>query len=283
MSPQSPSSSVQEARRALGQRLDHIRKDAGLSARALAARAGWHEAKCSRIQAGKTPPSDADIRAWTLHCGVPEQAEDLIATARGVEGMYVEWRRQTRAGLTHLQQAAVPLYERTRHFRIYEPGVIPGLLQTPAYATSLMGSIVAFQQIPDDTEAAVAARIERQRVLRQGNHTFAILLEESVLRAQVADPEVMAGQLGHLLQVASLPSVSLGVIPQATTRSMWPVEGFWIFDDERVLVELVTAEVTVTQPREIELYSRTFRALAELAAYGAGARLLITEAINALG
>jgi hypothetical protein len=76
--------------------------------------------------------------------------------------MYVEWRRQTRTGMRQSQEAAVPLYERTRHFRIYEPGVIPGLLQTPDYARALMGATIAFQQIPDDTEEAVAARIGRQ-------------------------------------------------------------------------------------------------------------------------
>ncbi len=64
---------------------------------------------------------------------------------------------------------------------------------------------------------------------------------------------------------------------------MWPVEGFWIFDEERVLVELVTAEITVTQPREITQYERTFSALAELAVYGVSARRLITTAIDALG
>lgn len=161
MSSQSPSSSAQQARRDLGKRLDDIRKDAGLKARDIASRAGWHESKCSRLQSGRTPPSDADIRTWTAICGVPEQAADLIATARGVEGMYVEWRRQNRAGLRQAQQAAVPLYERTKHFRVYEPGVIPGLLQTSAYASALMGSIIAFQHIPDDTDEAVAASIDR--------------------------------------------------------------------------------------------------------------------------
>lgn len=197
--------------------------------------------------------------------------------------MYVEWRRQTRAGLRHVQQAGVPLYERTRSFRIYEPGVIPGLLQTPAYATALMGAIIAFQQIPDDTAAAVAARMDRQSVLHRGNRTFAFLIEESALRARVADDAVMAGQLGHLLQMASLPRVSLGVIPASAVRTMWPVEGFWIFDEDRVLVELVTAEVTVTQQREIELYRRTFASLAETALYGAAARDVVTSAISALG
>lgn len=279
---QSPSSSAQQALIALGQRLEDIRKEAGLSARALAARAGWHESKCSRLQSGTATPSAADIRAWTLHCGVPELAPDLVEAARGVEGMYVEWRRRTRAGLRHVQQAGAQLYERTRNFRIYEPGVVPGLLQTRAYATALMGAIIAFQQIPNDTEAAVAVRIERQRVLRQGG-TFAFLVEESALRARVADDEVMAGQLGHLLHMASLPGVSLGIIPASSPRGMWPVEGFWILDDDRVLVELVTAEINVTQPREIDLYARTFTALGAIAAYGSTARALITTAIDSLG
>jgi hypothetical protein len=64
---------------------------------------------------------------------------------------------------------------------------------------------------------------------------------------------------------------------------MWPVEGFWVFDSERVLVELVTAEITVTQPREITLYERTFAALAEMAVYGGPARALITAELAALG
>ncbi|MFI9271606.1 DUF5753 domain-containing protein [Kitasatospora sp. NPDC052896] len=214
---------------------------------------------------------------------MPDQADDLIASARGIEGMYVEWRRQTRAGLRQVQEAAVPLYERTRHFRIYEPGVIPGLLQTRAYAEALMGAIISFQHIPDDTAAAVNARIARQRVLHRGDHTFAVVLEESALLARVADDEVMAAQLGHLLRVAALPSVSLGVVPSVARRLMWPVEGFWIFDADRVLVELVTAEVTVTQPSEVELYSRTFTALTKSAVHGKSARELITAAIDALG
>ncbi|WP_406479744.1 MULTISPECIES: helix-turn-helix domain-containing protein [unclassified Streptomyces] len=57
------SSSVAEARRALGQRLREIRRVAGLTARALAGLAGRHASKCSRIEHGRTPPPDADIRA----------------------------------------------------------------------------------------------------------------------------------------------------------------------------------------------------------------------------
>jgi hypothetical protein len=65
-------------------------------------------------------------------------------------------------------------------------------------------------------------------------------------------------------------------------RHAWPVEDFWIFDDERVAVELVTGRLTITQPREIAAYERMFGELAGLAVYGAQARSLITAAIAAL-
>ncbi|WP_211263963.1 hypothetical protein [Streptosporangium amethystogenes] len=48
-------------------------------------------------------------------------------------------------------------------------------------------------------------------------------------------------------------------------------------------MELVSVWLTVTQPREIEMYARVFAELAELAVYGGQARSLITAAIDALG
>ncbi|WP_326846529.1 helix-turn-helix domain-containing protein [Streptomyces kaniharaensis] len=284
MSPTPSSSSVQQAKHALGQRLREIRKDAGITARALAALAGWHESKCSRIEHGRTPPSDADIRVWTLHCGVPEQAPDLIATARGIDGMYVEWRRTERSGLRRAQEAVRPLFERTRRFRVYQSWVVPGLLQTEAYTTAVLNTIVSLRDVPDDVAAAVAVRMERQRFLHTGGHTFAVLVEEWVLRTVIGGPEVMAGQLGHLIVAASLPSVSLGVIPLGASRGAgWPVESFTMYDEAQVNVELVSAHLTVTQPREIEEYGRAFAELSAIAVHGAAARKLITSAIDALG
>jgi hypothetical protein len=62
----SPSSSVQRARQQLAERLREIRLDAGLTARALSAAAGWHEAKTSRIESAKQVLTDADIQIWCL-------------------------------------------------------------------------------------------------------------------------------------------------------------------------------------------------------------------------
>jgi transcriptional regulator with XRE-family HTH domain len=280
----SPSSSVQRARQELADRLREIRLDAGLTARALSAAAGWHEAKTSRIESAKQAPSDADIGTWCHACGADSQVIDLIAASRAADSMYTEWRRLHRTGLRRTQEARGPLYERTRLFRVYCSTVIPGFLQTPGYARALMSAITAFQGTPDDVDDAVPARMNRNRILTSAGHRFTMLIEESVLRYQLGDAEVMSAQLGHILSAMSLPSVSLGVIPfSASQRQMWTLEAFTIFDDARVHVELLSAQVTVTVPSEVILYLRAFGKLAELAVYGPDARALITAAINTLG
>ncbi|MFI9076085.1 helix-turn-helix domain-containing protein [Streptomyces sioyaensis] len=281
--PKHQSSSVETARKAVAAKLREVRLDAGLKGHELAARCGWHKSKVSRIENARTPPSDADIRDWCTGCKAEDQAADIIAASRSADSMYMEWKRLQRTGLRRLQDSRVPLYERTKHMRGYASHVIPGLFQTPAYATALMSTISRFHGTPNDTPEAVAARMERARVLHMVGHRFTLLVEESVLRYQVGDTEAMAGQLGHLLSVMSLPAVSLGIVPfSARDRRMWTLEAFNIFDDRRVHVELLTAQVTLTTPGEVGMYVKAWAELQELAVYGSDARALVTEAIAAL-
>lgn len=196
--------------------------------------------------------------------------------------MYVQWKRLQRTGLRRLHESSVPLYEQTRLFHVYCSNVIPGLFQTPGYATALLTSIAAFRGTPDDVTDAVAARMRRSHVIREGDHRFAVLVEESVLRYRFGSAEVMAAQLGHLLSVMALPSVSLGVIPFTAPRTAWPLETFTIFDRQRVHVETLSASIKETQPSDVELYLKAFRNLKDLAVYGAEARSLITSAIDVL-
>ncbi|TYK43280.1 helix-turn-helix domain-containing protein [Actinomadura decatromicini] len=278
----SPSSSVQAARQALADRLREIRQDAGLSGRALSEAAQWHPAKTSRIERGGQPATAADIQKWCEVCGVIDLAPDLVASLRAVEGAYVEWRRLERTGLSRLQQTYVPLYERTTHFRVYQSHVVPGLLQTVEYASALLSAITMFRRIPNDAEAAASGRVERQRVL-YSERRFAFLVEEAVLMYGVGDSDVMAAQLRHLLTMMRLPSVSFGVIPMnARPRRIWTLEGFTIFDDVEVQIELLTAKVTVSAPGELSVYARAFGELATLAVTGDQARALIEQALDAL-
>lgn len=230
----------------------------------------------------RTPPSADDIRAWCRACGAEDQTEDLIAMLRTAEGMWVGWRRMERAGLKRAQEARLPLYERTRHFRSYSPGLVPGLIQTRDYTEAVLRAVQRRRVEVDDVAEAVAARMERQRVVREGDRRFAFLVEESVLRNGIGGADVQRKQLDHLVTVGALPNVSLGVVPVRPDRDRMPVEGFWIYDTAQVNVELVSGYLTLTQPSEVAAYADAFTALTNLAVYGANAHELITAAKNAL-
>ncbi|MFQ6146133.1 helix-turn-helix domain-containing protein [Streptomyces seoulensis] len=281
--PLSPSSSAQAARESVAAQLRAIRKDAGLTVAELARLCGWHHAKTSRIENAKTPPSPTDIRRWCASAGAQARVDDLVAASLNAESMYTEWRRRTRMGLRQLQDNYVQLFRATGVFRVYSPTLVPGLLQTEGYSHALLHSNARLLDIPDDAESAAAARVERSKIIHEPGHRFVLVIEEGVLRYQLGDEDTMAAQLGYLLTAGALPSVSLGIIPDATReRVLWPQELFHVYDDTLVSVELLSAQVNITQPSEIALYLKAFEELRSMAVYGAEARALVTKAIEAL-
>ncbi|HUY51060.1 MAG TPA: helix-turn-helix transcriptional regulator [Streptosporangiaceae bacterium] len=278
-----PSSSARQALEELGTRLRDLRKDAGLSGRALAAATGQHFTRVSKIEHGVQTPSDQDIRAWCLACGATDQIPDLIAAARAVESAYRELRRQARAGMKRvLGPHTVTLYERTGLFRIYEHNVIPGLFQTADYAAAMLSFWIEFLDSPNDLGAAVATRMERQRVIYQRDKVFDVVLEEQALRTWFGTAETQAGQLDRLLAVMSLPGVRLGIIPMMTERKAVGSAGFWIFDNSLAALEIPTASIEVTRPQEIEMYARMFGYLESAAVHGPAARALISRTLAEL-
>ncbi|MFG3331728.1 helix-turn-helix domain-containing protein [Streptomyces tendae] len=280
--PLHPSSRVQKAREELAGRLREIRKDAGISGRELAVRCGWSESKSSRIENARTPPSDADVKAWCRACAADDQTADLIAANRQSADAHVQWRRLQRSGLRRLQESTGDLYRQTQMFRAYVSDVIPGFLQTPGYATALLSSIAGFRGTPDDVGDAVAARMRRNEVLSNGARRFSFVLEESVLRYRLCSAETMAAQLGHLLGVMDHQNVAVGLIPLSAQRAVWPMPAFTIFDDTRVHADTLDAAATLTQPGQVELYARAFDRLSQGAVRGAAARSLITDALASL-
>jgi len=274
-------SSVHQAKEALGVRLRDIRKDAGLSGRQFALLANWPSSKVSKIEYGKQTPSDDDIRAWCQHCGVAEQTDDLVATVRNIEAMYVEWRRRLRTGTRKRQEKSLVLEAETKLLRWYEPVLVPGILHTAEYATAVMRQVIDFYEIPDDLESGVAARMERQQILYTGIHRFHFIVAEQALRTRVGDADVMIGQLDRLMTVLSLARVALGIVPAHADYRV-PTHQFIMFDNHVVHVEAISAELSITQPREIALYSRAFQELSQLAVYGQGVRELIGQALAEL-
>lgn len=274
--------SADQARVSLGIRLRDIRRDAGLAGTELARQSGWLSSKVSKIEHGKQTPSEEDLRVWCEHCRALDELPDLIAAVRSIETQFAEWRRIMQSGTRRRQQASAVAYERARLFRIYEPAVIPGLLQTQDYAVAVLLTFIDFVRVPEDAEEGAAARLERQRVLTHGDRRFHMLLGEQALHTNVGGTEVMAGQLEHLLAVLKLPSLRLGIIPIDAPYRVPLNNGFWILDEALVQFDTYSAELSLIRPDEIALYGRAFERLAALAVYGAEARGMIARALDKL-
>jgi transcriptional regulator with XRE-family HTH domain len=270
---------VQAAREALGIRLRDLRKDARLSGRELAALTGWHFTKVSKIEHGRTMPTEDDLELWCFHCRAQNELPDLIATGRSIEKMYAEIKHLMRTGTARYQQEILEDYARSRRFRHFQVALLPGILQTHDYASAVLTDAAAMLGHPADIGPTVSARQERAKLMLSGDKLFDFVLLEGVLTSCVAPPEVMHAQLRHLLTILPMPRVHLGIIP-ALTRLYMPMCGFVIVDDRYVRTETFSALVQVTQPHEIAIYARVFDHYARLAVYHEQARALILRAIR---
>ena len=100
------------------------------------------------------------------------------------------------------------------HIRTFEPLLIPGLLQIEEY----IRAVLATERDPEDIEQTVAARLDRQRILRRKNPApprLWAVLDESVIRRQVGGPEVMQKQLAQLLHMTECYNVIIQLVPTA--------------------------------------------------------------------
>lgn len=102
---------------------------------------------------------------------------------------------------------------------------------------------------------------------------------EQALYNNVGGESVMRGQLDRLLAATVLPRITFGIVPLSAELPM-QLTNFVMFDERRVTVEGVTAELTITQPGEIKVYHRTFDILIRESVTGDPARSLICKAVE---
>ncbi|MFJ9773860.1 helix-turn-helix domain-containing protein [Kitasatospora sp. NPDC101157] len=270
MSDQEPSES---ARRAFGTQLKELRRDAHLSGVELAQRCGWHKTKVSKIEHGTQIPTEEDIRRWATACAVEGQTPELIAMSREIEQMWTDYKRWHRPGMKRLQFQAMDLYAKTKLLRVYESLFVPGFLQTVEYAKAQFTIHAKLHGLPlDDVEEAAQNRMARKRFLGTGAPIFSFLLEASALTNNTGGAEVMNGQLDHLLEVSRLPYVSIGIIPQGRPRSLYPGEGFYLFDESLLKQEFWSGAFQTARPENISYFVRVFAALRDQAVFGTAAR-----------
>nr|WP_281381957.1 DUF5753 domain-containing protein [Nocardiopsis mwathae] len=189
--------------------------------------------------------------------------------------MYVEWKLQLRGGFDGIQKRIAHEEKECSLFRIYEPMIVPGLLQTPDYAGAVFQSASRMDRTPLGAEEAVRERMRRQEVLYTHKKRFHFVMGESALRYWRGGREVMLGQVDRLISASRLSNVSIGILPFSACLPYLPLHGFWIKDEDRVVVETVSAELNLGHESEVATYERAFRAVAESARYGRDARVIL--------
>lgn len=274
--------SVHEARDALGKRLRELRQRATMSGRQLAESLSWPPSKVSKLENGRQTPTDDDIRSWARATDSEGETEALLASLHTLEVQHAEWQRQLKTGLKPHQQEVAELDAKTRLFRAFESTFIPGLLQTAEYARSRFAQSITVFKVRNDINEAVAARVQRQEILYRPDKRFHFVLTEAALRYRLCPPEVMLGQLDRLVSLSAMPNVKLGIIGFETAYVVAPAHGFWLLNNDRVMVETFSAELNLAQPQEISLYSGIFDSLAAVASYGRAARAIINRVIDDL-
>ncbi|MEU8265617.1 helix-turn-helix transcriptional regulator [Sphaerisporangium sp. NPDC049002] len=175
-----------------GRELRHYRQAAGLTQAQLAQKIHFSEGLISGVETGQLPAS-------------PEFAQscDTTLTTGGALHRLLDWRRGQRFPLwfgkwRDKEQAATVL-------RAYEPLLVPGLLQTEAYARVVLRG----------DEMALAARMDRQAILTRDDPEppiFRCIMDEAVLSRPIGSPKDMREQLDHLVSMVG-PRLSVQVVP----------------------------------------------------------------------
>ncbi|MFE9741479.1 Scr1 family TA system antitoxin-like transcriptional regulator [Streptomyces sp. NPDC006477] len=188
--------------KAFGEVVKAFRRRAGLTQEQFAPMVGYSVPTIASIEQGRRLPSaDFVERAEQVLDAfeVIRAAAKHLARKPGLASWFRQWAK--------LEAEAVTLYT-------YENRLVPGLLQTPAYARTLFE-----EQIPalgdEEIESKLTARVERTKLLTDRPHTiYSFIVEEHVLRRQMGSPEVMREQITHILDICARRNIDIQIMPQ---------------------------------------------------------------------
>jgi transcriptional regulator with XRE-family HTH domain len=261
-----------DAVRALGQALRRLRVSKGVSGQELARRTdfSFSQSTISRIENGQKTPIPEDVEALVVALG--EGGESVRRYRAMAEALFGRGIGVAEDPVGRFQSQNRDYEERARHVRVFQPSLVPGLLQTREYARGVVGQYAALFEGkalsgPKTVNAAVLERLGRQAVLDDTSKRFTFLLTESVLETPTVAPIHMASQLSAIRDTVRRPNVTLLVIENGRSLPYPPMHAFQLFDDYRVLVETLTTSVSFTERdrNDLDLYASLFAAYAERA------------------
>lgn len=258
-------------REQLAAELRRLRDLAGISGRDLAHRIGISQSKVSRIESGVIVPSLPEVTAWGKELGVPVETQGRLVAL--IEVAYNEvhpWSSALRRG-GNLQDSFQEQESTATRIQVFQPSVVPGLLQTAEYARRVIGMF--HQQYSDkDPAAEVASRLDRQLALYDEARHFEFLITEAALRWRPGPVQLLLGQLDRIASISTLDNVTIGLIPLATEATTLTTHGFVIYEGEEqnswVTVETIHADMKVGSSDHMEIYRARWSLLRQMALFG---------------
>jgi transcriptional regulator with XRE-family HTH domain len=240
----------------------------------LAGLVGVSISNLSKYETGKILPPVAVVERLADALGASSDTKAaLIDQAIAAHTEVRAWRALQVPGFRRRQEEIQQMEQEATTIRLFQPSIIPGLLQTPEYCRALLGldRVRPVENLSD----AVASRMERQAALYDEAKSFSFVLTEGALRWRFCPPQIHAIQLERVASLSTLANVSVGIIPLLAEVRARQTNMFCIFDESAVVVETMTAEVTLREEQLIGFYLRVFDTLSSHAVYGDDARAVL--------
>ncbi|MFE1171083.1 helix-turn-helix domain-containing protein [Streptomyces sp. NPDC058773] len=197
----------------LGTQLRRLREEAGITREAAGDAIRGSHAKISRLELGRVSCKERDVADLLTLYGVTDEAvrADFLKLANRTSSP--GWWHQYGDVLPGWFETHIGLEEAASVIRTYEVQFVPGLLQTADYARAV-AQLGHPRSSPEEIERRVRLRVQRQELLTlpDAPRVWAVI-DEASLRRPLGGPEVMTGQLRHLLKMTELPNVTLQIAP----------------------------------------------------------------------
>jgi transcriptional regulator with XRE-family HTH domain len=241
----------------------------------LAGVVGMSVPNLSKYENDRITPSVAVVERLADALGAPgNERRELVDQATALHAELHAWRALHRPSFRRRQAEIREAETAATTIRLYQPNLIPGLLQTAEYARH----VLAGKRVGENLADAIASRLERQTVLYDEAKTFEFVITESALRWRVCPTPVLLAQLDRISSLSTLANVRIGIVPwSADVGQARQTNMFCVFDDSLVLVETMTAELTLREEADIAFYLRAFATLTEAAEYDDGASAILTR------
>ncbi|MER5184623.1 helix-turn-helix transcriptional regulator [Streptomyces sp. NPDC002896] len=246
-------------RRRLGQELRRLREQKGMTAEEVAERLLVSQSKISRLENGRRSISQRDVRDL---CGVYEVEDHRI-----VDSLMQMAKDSRQQGWWHSfgdipYSVYIGLETDAASLRVYDPQVVPGLLQTRPYAEALIAGALP-ETAPTDIDKRVQVRMRRQERISSPSNPLRLwtVLDEAALRRVVGSRNVMRDQLEHLVEQSQLPHVTVQVIPfdmgaHPGLNGQYAILEFPDAADSSVVyIEGVTSDLYLEKANDVHKYS----------------------------